>query len=308
MLDINEQTNTELYYDVEKCVEFCKNIKDTVHKEFTNYHMFWNVGLQFERKQLLPIKSYISTQNLRNTSLNVWSNVDLTENRFLKPFLPYINLKIWNPIEEAKGTLLENRTDILSPNDQLNWCAGDLFRILVLHKYGGLYVDFDVVFLRDFAPLLNQEFMYKWSFQKEMINGAVMRMYKCSKLSNDLLNEIYFGSVIPGTTNWSTDLYQKVRKYNTNWTIFPCAFFNTEWQIEFSTEEKKNPSNFELFDFIRYPFKRTSISNTLYDGVFSWHWHNNWDVKIEEGSKWQILESKFDQIIKNNFGIKSDYE
>lgn len=44
--------------------------------------------------------------------------------------------------------------------------------------------------------------------------------------------------------------------------------------------------------------KKTKYSNQLYDGVFSWHWHNNWNTPIEIGSKWQIIENKFDNLLK----------
>lgn len=302
MLKISEETHKDLYYNVDRCIEFCKKIDNIEYKDHTDYHIFWNVGLPFERKQLLPIKSYICTQNLNNTTLNVWCNIDLSTNVFIKPFLPYIKLRIWDPIKESQGTPLEGYNGVTS-NDNLNWAAGDLFRILVLYKYGGLYVDFDVAFLRDFAPLLDQEFMYKWSFQKEMINGAVMRMFKDSKLGLDLLNQMIIYPPRPGTTNWSTDLYQRVRSFNKEWVIFPCGFFNTEWQIFLSKEEKSDTKNAELIKFITYPFKKTDISNTLYDGVFSWHWHNNWNEAIEIGSKWQILEERFDKKIKKNYNL-----
>ena len=268
MLNISEENNEELYYDVDKCVEFCKSIPNEVYDEQTEYHIFWNVGLPFGRKQLLPIKSFLATQNLDNAKLNVWSNIDLSDNEYLKPYLPYINVKIWDPIKEAKNTPLEGKNDLLIANDGLNWAAGDLFRILVLYNYGGVYVDVDVAFLRDFAPLLKQEFMYNWSFQKEMINGAIMRMFKNSQLGLDLLTEMSLNPARPGSTAWSTDLYQKIRRTNKNWTVFPCGFFNTEWQIKLSAEEKADPKNEELIKFITYPFKKTEVSNTLYEGVF----------------------------------------
>lgn len=304
MLNINEESHESLYYNVEECVDFCKSIPNTTYNEPTEYHIFWNVGLPFERKQTLPIKSYLCTQNLKSTKLNVWSNIDLTKNEFLKPFLPYIDFKIWYPIKESKNTPLEGKFDLLRVNDGLNWAAGDLFRILALYNYGGVYVDVDVVFLRDFAPLLSQEFMYKWSFQKEMINGAIMRLFKESKLGLDLLTTMAKYPARPGTTAWSTDLYQMVRRFNKDWTIFPSGFFNTEWQIKLSDAEKIDPKNAELIKFIRYPFKKTKLSQELYEGVFSWHWHNNWSEVIEEGSKWEILETKFNKELEEKFGIK----
>lgn len=305
MLNITEETHKDLYYNVEKCVAYCKNIPETKYGQVTDYHMFWNVGLPFGRKQILPIKSYLATQNIKSTRLNVWSNVDLTENEYLKPFLDKITFRIWDPVEHAKDTPLESIKRYFNLNDGNNWFRGDLFRILCLHKYGGLYVDFDVIFLRDFAPLLDQEFMYKWSFQKNMINGAVMRLFKDSLLSKQLMMEMVNLGVQPGTINWSSTLYERVYSYNKNWTILPCGFFNTEWQIELNEQQKADPKNKELIDFIRYPFKKTELSNELYDGVFSWHWHNGWTTPIEPGSKWHILEQKMNSKIKELYGIES---
>lgn len=306
MLNITEENNTSLYYNVDDCVNFCKKIENIKLKEHVDFHMFWNVGLEFERKQLLPIKSYICTQDLEMTKLNIWSNIDLSNNEYIKPYLNYINLRIWDPIKESKDTLLEGRENILKINDKLNWLAGDLFRILCLHKYGGLYADFDTVFLRDLSPVLNQEFMYKWSFQKNMINGAVIRMYKNSKLSQDLVKELIKIQPAPGSVCWSTQLYETVRKYNKDWTIFPCGFFNTEWQIKLTDSEKSDPKNKELIKFITSPFKKTDLSNQLYDGVFMWHWHNGWKEEIENGSKWYILEEKYDKIFLEKFKINME--
>ena len=40
----------------------------------------------------------------------------------------------------------------------------------------------------------------------------------------------------------------------------------------------------------------------MFDGAFTWHWHNRWDDVIEIGSKFQILEEKhltmFHKLIK----------
>ena len=32
-----------------------------------------------------------------------------------------------------------------------------------------------------------------------------------------------------------------------------------------------------------------------YDGAFAWHWHNRWDDRIEDGSKFQRLEARIDE-------------
>lgn len=297
MLKITEENNKDLYYDLDKCVEFCKSIEETVYNNKTPFHMFWNVGYEFGRKQLLPIKSYLSTQNLKNTEFILWSNIDLTTNEHLKPYLKLINFKIWDPLKEAENTILEGRKDILNINDNLNWLAGDIFRALCLHNYGGVYIDGDIVLLRDFAPLLDQEFMYKWSHDPELINSAVMRCYKQSKLTKDILKTISETSPEPNTACFSASAYVKVRKFNNNWTVFPCGFFNPEWVYSFTENEKNDPKNAEFLNFVRLPMKKTEFSKILYDGTFSWHWHNNWNTTIETGSKWQIMEEMIDNLL-----------
>jgi hypothetical protein len=101
----------------------------------------------------------------------------------------------------------------------------------------------------------------------------------------------------PGGTNWGAVLFEKVREFNKDWTIFPCAFFDTEWT---SNTLNENPYLFEPFKNI---YTEYSMHSNL-DGVFTWHWHGRWDEQIELGSKWQILENKFNEYIKDKFKIE----
>jgi gliding motility-associated-like protein len=94
--------------------------------------------------------------------------------------------------------------------------------------------------------------MYKWGREKEMINGAIMRIFKNSELSINLLNEIANGPAYTNSIMWSSVLYQKVYTYNKSWTIFPSAFFNSEWQD--SNLNLWNPM--KVYDFKMYVFNR----------------------------------------------------
>ena len=62
-------------------------------------------------------------------------------------------------------------------------------------------------------------------------------------------------------------------------SIFPAAFFDTDWQAQ---------TRFVAF-------RRTRSTPNLYDGAFAWHWHNQWDAAIEDGSKFQLMEQHIDQ-------------
>jgi hypothetical protein len=275
----------DIYTDGMKALEFCRCIPETVYPEKTHIHFCWRVPGEFGRKQVLSVKSALATQNLDNVEINLWSNVDLSDNAFLAPYLDRIRLRIWDPILEAVGTPLEGLR-LLRRDDPLHWLGGDLFRLLALYKYGGVYLDQDVVMLRDFAPLLDQEFMYQWgtetvnSTQKEKINGAVMRMFKESRLATDLLTMLPSQPAGFNSTDWSASLYGQVRETNKDWTIFPCAFFNTEWQLFINMGESA------------HPFRKSSGEVSDFEGAFAWHWHNKWDAAIEDGCKWLRMEDR----------------
>lgn len=293
---ISIETHRELYMSdsmdsIRKSLDFAKSLPASVSDKTqpVTFHFYWRVPREFERKQVLPLKSTIVTQDMSRTKIVLWSNIDLSRNILVKPLLPYIETRIWNPVKESVGTPLEGSTIFQGTvDDPRCYLGGDLFRLLCLHKYGGVYVDMDMVVLRDFAPLLEHEFMYQWEISgfssgqpNIFANGAIMRVKKGSQLSIDLLNEIMNTPPVPNSTSWGKDLYMRVRERNKNYAILPCSWFNTEW------------SNIMGGDW--NGFVRSEASTELFDGAFAWHWHNKWDHPIEEGCKFHILEKMVEE-------------
>lgn len=276
------------YYDMGAAMMLLQQLRDVRTAERpVDFHMYWKTVRPFERKQILPIKSFLVTQP-RNFMLNLWSNEDLTTNALLKPFLPYINFHLYDPVAESKDTLLEGLSRTQA-DDPMVYIGGDLFRALILHKHGGVYVDMDSVFMRTFDPLFGEEFMYKWSFQKDMISSAVMYLKKRSELSLELLRGII--QLAPGGTNWGCQ--NNMRAYAVKpFRVFPCAFFNPEWQIKLTPDEKLMPNFLE-------PFKMNAWTTHDYLGSFVWHWHNRWEETIEPGCKFERLERAV------NYGLSS---
>jgi len=289
---INIETHKELYlFDsierVKSSLDYAKTLSSSGFQDPVTFHFYWRVPKEFSRKQVLPIKSAIVSQNRKNTKFILWSNVDLSTNPHVKPLLPYIETRIWDAKEESKNTPLDNANVLRGVlDDPLCYLGGDLFRLLCLHKYGGVYIDMDVVVLRDFEPILPYEFMYQWGstgtgnpnepYLKQ--NGAIMRLKEKSQLTHDLLNELANTPANPNTTCWGSELYYKVWQKNKNWITFPCAWFNTEWGMSRTIQPFKK--NFE-----------GNESSELFDGAFTWHWHNKWDEPIQDGCKFQILEN-----------------
>lgn len=295
MLDISELNFDKpglLYKSAIAAVNSAKAIPETIAYPYpTNIHFHWHVGLPFGRKQVVAIKAALTTQDLRFVKVYVWCNVDLTDNEWFKPVAPYVTFHVYDPIAEAEGTSLEGLAHLLSATDHLGWLQSDLFRILILYKYGGVYVDQDVILLRSLAPLLGNEWMYQWGSELDKINGAVMHMRRGSTLGQILLGFLPWVPVSKASTDWSSTLYSAVRCVYSDWLVLPCAWFNTEWQMGWNMGESAHP-------FRRNPRQ----SSELFNGVFAWHWHNKWDAPIEKGSKYEILET----IVNERFNADAD--
>lgn len=273
----------------EKSLDFSKTLEKTNGKIV--FHCFWRVPKEFGRKQLAVIKSIIVNhlEDLENLEINLWSNVDLSKNEYVFEVLPYIKLRKWDISQEIKNTTLDDCSflNTESINDNLCYLEGDLFRLLVLHNYGGFYLDMDVLVLRNMSPLNNFEFLYQWgtsgfanSHPNITMNGAVMRLNKKSKLSEEFLILLKNTKPQKDSFVWGTNLYSKISQNNL--LVLPCIWFNSEWGFEGA---KLDPFN--------------NIGDVdMYDGAFTWHWHNKWEDEIKIGSKFEILEKKHNEIFK----------
>lgn len=251
------------------------------------FHCFWRVPRDFSLKQVTVLKSIIvqHEQHLDKLEINLWSNVDLSQNEWFQQVSDFVNLKKWNYEEEIKGTVLENAAhlSIDSIYDSLCWLEGDVFRLLILNKYGGFYIDMDALVLRDLSPFNHLEFLYQLGtsgftddFPNIKMNGAVMRLEKGSPLSYELLEKLLSQPVAKNTFAFGADLYSKIDRNDI--LVLPGIWIDSESGFEGCHLE---------------PFKKMDKMD-LYDGAFTWHWHNRWDQPIEEGSKFDYLEKQID--------------
>jgi Glycosyltransferase sugar-binding region containing DXD motif len=284
LIEISTATHYELYHDWRKALEFCRALPDVAPRQPVTFHMFWRERSggwwprvrRFGRKQALPVKAFLATQDRSTCALTLWSDQDLAGNEWLQPFVPHLTLRIYDPAAEARGTPLEAHPAIYRQRDARVYRDGDLFRAIVLHNYGGVYADMDTVLLRSLGVFLDQEFVYQWDRFDDIYAPALMRLHKGSAFARALLDGLI--AIRPGKYNWGRENVKRAIALGHRITVFPSPFFNTEWQADPSFE----------------PFKRTAASDQLYDGAFAWHWHNKWDDPIEPGCKFERLESVID--------------
>jgi 2-polyprenyl-3-methyl-5-hydroxy-6-metoxy-1,4-benzoquinol methylase len=269
--------------------------KNVVYNTPYNMHFYWRVGsIPFGYKQQMAIKAAVVTQDIRYCRIHLWSNIDLHGNKYFDAIERWVDFHIYDPVKEAVDTSLEGLDEILTRSDHLSWVDGDLFRLLILHKYGGVYVDMDMLLLRDLAPLLSVEFQYQWGTEKDKINGAIVRMFAGSTLSQIFLGYLPWTPCSEATTDWGSTLYSAVRQVYKHHVIFPCAFFNTEWQVGWNQSESA------------HPFRAGEQSKELFDGAFAWHYHNKWDHPIEAGCKFDILATKINSEYERKYAYMID--
>lgn len=268
-------------------LEYAKTLPPASNSNLV-FHLFWRVPRPFERKQAAAIHSILAAHVdcLSQVEVNLWSNVDLSNNPYLKDIKHLIKFRLWDVQKEATGTPLEGNRWLKDLHDNNCWVEGDLFRLLVLYKYGGFYLDMDVLALRSLRPLNDWEFLYQWGtsgfngHEGLMINGTAMKLNAFSPLATELLKLLNVVHPAKDGFNWGKDLYAQV-KHN-SLLVLPGMWFDSEWGFEGTTG---------------IPF-RVHTEMNLFDGAFIWHWHNRWDEQIQAGSKFAILEAKHLDILK----------
>lgn len=292
---INLLDNQELYkcgeLYVQNCINFCKTLNKEKNVKY-NIFLYW-IGQNVNYKHSLVIKSFLTSQNIKNATLKIYSDIDLKKQEIFKPYvnLESIEFKIFDVYEEIKNTVFETNFKFVDDikNHVYNIAyESDFFRILMLNKYGGVYIDFDVLLLRDLSPLLDYDFVYQWGCgESNLINGAIMHLKKNSNVNKLMASTLCNLDSKPGwgSLHWASDLYKKVHNQDKNLIILPACFFNSEWGL--TTNEMK----------ILDPLNEHKYSNKFIDGPFTWHWHNRWDEKINPNSKFDIL----DKIITKKF-------
>ena len=285
VVSISPASHYECYHDWCKALTFCRALPDLAPARPVTFHMLWRErrrGLfrrvrTFGRKQALPVKAFLATQDLSRCSLVLWSDEDLSSNEWLRPLAPFLTLRRYDPEAEVRGTGLEHSPALYHQRDHKVWRDGDLFRVLALHNYGGVYVDMDMVLLRSLGALLDQEFVYQWQHFDHLYNGALMHLCQGSEFARELIAGVL--EIPPGEFNWGRENLRRAIEHGRSITVFPCAFFDTDWQAD---------SAFQ-------PFRKTPNSGSLHEGAFAWHWHNRWDERIEDGSKFQRVEARIDE-------------
>lgn len=161
------------------------------------YHMYWNGPLT--RVALLSLKAFLVTQPAASTRLTLWTSGapdDLVFSEECLRILDMPRIDVHTFDLEAEWAAIRDDFDGLPTNLTLPTPGGspvgfsDVVRLILLYRYGGVYVDVDTLLVRDLSPLLHlAPFMYGWGCDDDLLNTAVFALAAGSREAYDLLDE-----------------------------------------------------------------------------------------------------------------------
>ena len=280
------------YYHIDKGIQQLKNISFNHYpNQHIIFHVYWYGNIT--RKQLLPIKSYLATQNLNNTTLWIWLDVDNGYNQDNINLIPNHNniiIKKYDPKIESSNTLLYNHPAIYEK--KFIKFRSDLARLIVLYKYGGLYYDLDLILLKNLDCILDLEFCYQWSILDKG-NNAILRLKKNSPNSIQLINK-YIQTL--KTKNFTISFNQTIFTSEINITCFPSVMFDPCWII-YDTKTKSKYSYLTNFDDF-FLSTNEDISTFFDNQIFAYHWHSRNKYTIQPNSYFERFETYIQDKIK----------
>ncbi|KAJ6602155.1 hypothetical protein B0H10DRAFT_2081063 [Mycena sp. CBHHK59/15] len=203
---------------------------------------------------------------------------------------------------------LANRTGSSSPDlyDKLSVIMSDMARFILCHRHGGIYVDADTLFLRDWEEMWGWKgaFSYRWSFH-DKYNTAVLRLRKGSALGHFILRS----AVKNGFDFHPFEItkYLKEASLDHLMTRIPDAVFDGAWLNMEGYQRERPPQPFSRRAFAEFfvtPLVDSGAPQALgfdgfFKGAYSYHFHNSWWLADRRDLDWStVLKRTFEGYIR----------
>ncbi|KAI0274752.1 glycosyltransferase family 32 protein [Gloeopeniophorella convolvens] len=183
--------------------------------------------------------------------------------------------------------------------DRLSVILSDMARFVLCHRFGGVYLDADTIFLRDWEELWGWKgaFAYRWS-RLEKYNTAVLRMNKGSALGTFLFrtalkNGLDFHPMT--VSKYTKDAYLEGLLLRLPDALFDSAWLNTEY---YQRDRPPQPYFTEFADFFDTPPQNSAAPQALgfegfFRGAYSYHFHNFWWKPFDPSRNFPDLGPEF---------------
>jgi len=277
--------HAELHQDYEKTIRLAPAVGTDWPGEVI-FHTIWDCLDRLNEKHIICLKSAYVTNVLRegevrlNRTIYLWTFEDWKETKIVKEARRYATIKKFDFDEMLKHSPLP--IDDPSVKEQISWdpCyVADLARFALLWRYGGMWFDIDVLFLRDFDPLFatfhDQVFAYAWGTE-DYPNNAILFAPEPKHVDIfsliTVLVAMQEGFGFQNTLRFSSPVPM---------TVLPCSWFDASW-ID-------NPLGLTYHDFFSPSVVKFDCDN-FFPGAFAYHWHNQYSKRVATTSPaWQVL-------------------
>ncbi|OBZ87753.1 hypothetical protein A0J61_04193 [Choanephora cucurbitarum] len=270
--------------EADVCFDYAKLIQSSNASD-TLFHTYWSSDItpDWTQNQLATLRSFLATQP-STTRLYVWTP---TEDRQLAIDHPRIQLKSTSLLHFERQP----------PANHLP----SMVKLLSLYEYGGVWMDLDVLLVRDLSPLLYQEWLSQSSCHEKSqlirttdarFTGALMHFfpkspYLCEMVS--VANEELRGKghgleplASLGPPLYERVYYRMLEHQLTPWAVLPWCF--------------TDPSQCTQANSITSLFsKRLSEKDKAkVKAVFAYHYHQQWYVS--PGALFNYLDQLYKQM------------
>ncbi|KAF5311741.1 hypothetical protein D9619_003462 [Psilocybe cf. subviscida] len=201
----------------------------------------------------------------------------------------------------SKEDDMVNRTGSKSSStyDRLSVILSDMARFILCHRFGGIYLDADTIFLRDWEEIWGWKgaFAYRWS-RMEKYNTAVLHLNK-----NTALGKFLFRTALKNNMDFHP---MTVSKYTHEAHLegllmrLPDALFDPAWLNTEDHQHMRPPQPFftSFEQFFDTPSVDSAAPQALgfegfFRGAFSYHFHNYWWKPFDPARNWPDLGSRF---------------
>jgi len=206
----------------------------------------------------------------------------------------------------------------VSSYDRLSVILSDMARFILCHRYGGIYLDADTIFLRDWEELWGWKgaFAYRWS-RLPRYNTAVLKMNK-----NSALGKFLFRTALKNNLDFhpmTVARYTKEAYLEPLLLRLPDALFDSAWLNTEDYQMDRPPQPFftrfvisalllcvylltiifiSFENFFETPLTSSGAPQALgfdgfFKGAYSYHFHNFWWKPFDPARNWPDLGRRF---------------
>jgi hypothetical protein len=278
----------------DETIKLTEKLEGEFNEEIT-FHCFWNGKLN--DKHYISILScyYFNIKNKNGRKIILWGDLDFEKNEWYDKISEICDIKIFDLKYEIKDTFFE-RKQIVSRNNQYSYIS-DIIRYVLLYKYGGVWFDLDIFFLRNIDKLLcnfkDDICVYNWA-EQNYPNGAYLQ--NISKLNPKF--EKFVSYLIDRNQGFGFQESQLTFDSPVDLLVLPCSWFDGPFCIDFPEPfDILSNGGPDLKSFFRYTENKVNLDNFAV-GAFCYHWHNLWYESYDENSFFDRLKN--DLINKTN--------